>query len=316
MPNNFPLQIQDLAFNVRGHALRLPNNVPAVPTYVHAKKGSTFPYTNMIDSPRSTIEFNEKELQDRAPFSCDKYLHIGYVPRDYNPRLHTKDAINSMRPGAVGIVRPNNGDILDWDENNPKSWPLVAVAKMSETAQDVVLTFVLLNPNSDICTPYQISHDKIFYLAPFRNNATSLKDRQLQWKQLVKRYTAVTQPIPNPQTNGSLLTKFTTIPDYADNGGHYDDDNFTDADAQQLSKDLLRFVPPVHCTPIQLIHIRMGLVESRTTISQNKLSPFLRQACYKLDHHEEAFREGDIQCIDLAYIVEKAAATVDRVLGV
>jgi hypothetical protein len=215
-------QIPELAFNNAARAFRHPEGFGNDAIYLNAKEVSIISYKKtMAAAPpeshaksRLALPFTDKELEQDPPSGLCKYLLVGWVPQNNTQPNATEPEIKHAIP--VGNTWPSKEEeIITFDIYDTDNLPLMAVVKVTEDdTRAFTATYVLLRQHDDVCSPYTIVADEVYYLSMFRDQSTTKYSRQTNWNRLARKYavaqnkktSAAEQLAMTPQENTALGT--------------------------------------------------------------------------------------------------------------
>jgi len=206
------VQITDLSFNNAGRAFQHPPGFDEGPTYLNAKEVNSKTYKKALAGAtpdnhaksRVAISLTERELLQDPPAGLYRYLLVGWVPQNTNSE---PEATKGKHGGIVGITRPSKDDIITFDTNNIDNLPLMAVVEMTDNENETSTpSFVLLHQYNDVCTPYTVGADEIYYLSIFRDHSTAKHTRKANWNRLVRKF-ALAQDTKVPTAKQAVLRR-------------------------------------------------------------------------------------------------------------
>lgn len=179
---------KDLAFTYKGWVLedkmvdRRPNEI------ITAQFTSTTRFTTVVQryfkwgnsNPKLSRDPSVYTKEELAPPGADtmSYLVVGYISwRDAAPYYRINVDTATICRGIIGHDRPQQG-IKSW---NRTEFPLLVVTPIPSPVNDGLPKFyALLNPQSDLCTPFEINMDKslgIYWRWEFRSNSRYIARR-------------------------------------------------------------------------------------------------------------------------------------------
>lgn len=373
-----PVQIKELSFSNAGRAFEHPPGFDDQLTYLNARENSSKTYQKVIGATlpdgcaksRLALGLTEKEIQPELPTGLLKFLLVGWVPQS---TAAASDIPKGKHGRAVGLTRPPSGSIIRFDPADIDSLPLLAVVKVTDTEHETTTqVYVLLHQSHDVCTPYTVGADDVYYLSHFRDGTTARHNRKGNWNRLIRKFAftpgtnvpsakqtvlqhAQDQAKPVLPPTMSLKTGIEALiatksrskePQCLD--GHKtllsaaDDDlvrapptntalhkfanlgtansqPFTEAEANDVVKDLIAMVPG--CEP-NTEHVRAlgrGLQLAELDIEYAQLHPFIFEGLFRIQEVfgsvevDPALHDDETQT--LSRIVRETHDTVQRILG-
>lgn len=187
-------QIQDLAFNFVGYPLEDGSGERDKHQIILARDKTSKNWMEMVhkaqdasdEDPvyRSSMDFTLREQNIASPQAgTAKFLVVGYAKPLLDKKYRTLDKDKGKPRQAVGLTRPDEGDVLPWeDEAFPTCY---VVTPVHDTPPEQIQLYVLLCPKSQLCTPYQIAKDDVFYRYEYRDGSTSVALRRRSWNHVV-----------------------------------------------------------------------------------------------------------------------------------
>ncbi|CAI6329413.1 unnamed protein product [Periconia digitata] len=198
-------QIVDLCFNLGGRAFRQPEEFSTEnPIYINAKGPSSTIYKTALSRARKptqaksrvTISLFAEEKQDEPPTGLFKYLLIGWVPMSILEENKSETGTKRSYGTMVGLERPKDNDIIEYDHDDVDNFPMMAVVKLnSDENQLSTRCYVLMHQEDGTCTSYAVSADDVFYMSMYRDETSSKKDRKGNWNRLVNKFALQQTPI-------------------------------------------------------------------------------------------------------------------------
>jgi hypothetical protein len=205
-------QIEDLSFTHEGRAFQHPTEgFEGGPIFINAQKPSSKSYKKVLTGDplegfaksRVSIALTNKETQSEPPPDLYKFMLVGWVPQG-------KTDIEAPKPihgGVVGTTRPPTHQIIRFDPEDTDNLPLLAVVKRTQDQHETsITTYVLLHQRDDVCSPFVVNADEVYYLFLFRDNSTANNKRKGNWNRSVARY-AVAPNTEAPTQRQSILRR-------------------------------------------------------------------------------------------------------------
>jgi hypothetical protein len=205
-------QIKELSFTQSGGAFQHPTEgFEGGPVFINAQKPSSKLYKKVLaeDPPeghaksRFSISLTDRETQSEPSPGLYKFMLVGWVPQG-------KTNIDVPKPKygvVVGTTRPPANQIIRYDPEDTDDFPLMAVVKRTEDPNETsTRTYVLLYQRDDVCSPFVVNSDEVYYLCLFRDNSTANKNRKSNWNRNVARY-AVAPNTKAPTQRQSILRR-------------------------------------------------------------------------------------------------------------
>jgi hypothetical protein len=128
---------------------------------------------------------------------------VGWVPQG-------KTNIEAPKPkhgGVVGTTRPPAHLIIHFDPEDTDNLPLMAVVKRTEEPNETSMKiYVLLHQRDNVCSPFVVNADEVYYLCLFRDNSTANNKRKGNWNRNVATY-AVAPNTEAPTQRQSILRR-------------------------------------------------------------------------------------------------------------
>ena len=188
-------QVEDLCFNIYGHAFEHPEDHRAEVVLITANKASSTPFRKALETikkqspPESRESFKLTERETSLPDpGLSSYLLVGWVPAELNAE-HRRMSKEVAKQKPVGVKRPKT--LLQFDDDN---LPFMVVTPVTDHKPYSVKLYALLYLKGGVCTPYSVGQKDVFYLPQYRDNTTS-KDRGPTWNRLVLKASVRLQTI-------------------------------------------------------------------------------------------------------------------------
>jgi hypothetical protein len=187
--------IQELSFSHSGRAFEHPPGFDNGPIFLNARPINSKACKRILqaeppeDCPklRVSISLTEKEKQQNPPPGASKYLLVGWVLPDFK----AKDG-KAGHGAIVGNQRPPEDEITVFDADDTDNIPLMAVVEVTNDQDETkTSTYVLLHQQDDLCTPYIVGADEVYYLPLFRDNTTAKISRKRNWNIMVAKHSVV-----------------------------------------------------------------------------------------------------------------------------
>lgn len=190
-------QLKEYAFTIKGHIMHDPyphDTAEIISCY--SKQAS--PFRDVIkqsllrtpeeqqDHPvfRPDNDFTPRELA-KLEIGLKKYVIVGYASRHKIEHLNVQSKgshVKKQKP--LGVELPDDPALIHrWDDKEP---PCYVVAEIINRKPYSIQLWCLLNPSNQLCTPYTIGQDEVFYRHEFRDSTTNIKDRGPNWNKKVE----------------------------------------------------------------------------------------------------------------------------------
>lgn len=195
------VQLKDWVFNTAGHGFVAPiqfsNQI--ILAYdvnsTHMTNAIGQMTTQGVEEPyRESLLLTPRELGEQEP-GLFKYIIVGFIPKEFDKKIHGKAASSKQGPPAGTVVPPEPVKVT--------KIPMMAVVKVTENLQQPLKYWALLKPKDGLCTPYAAGQDRIFFFSSFRSNVGNVKERGGAWSAQViaaaTSFAAVPKPLSEKQ---------------------------------------------------------------------------------------------------------------------
>ncbi|KAK7897410.1 hypothetical protein LTR67_005299 [Exophiala xenobiotica] len=196
-------QITDIAFNWVGKAMQDKSDPDRVPhEVIVARDHTTTNWGDIVktqDTPgrkrkrassaasapppyrtSMTLTMREQNIEAAPQAGTSHYLIVGYAKPGLDGSYKTQDSNKQI----IGLERPET--ILPWEDTDHPTCYVVTPILDEQPAQ--LKYFVLLRPENDLCTPFNIAFADIFFRHEFRDETPNATKRKTTWKDLVAKH--------------------------------------------------------------------------------------------------------------------------------
>ena len=183
-------QIQHQAFNLAGKAMEDKSGDRDQHQVIIARAITTKNWSDVIkkDAAEQTVfrvdmEFTLREQEvNVTPVGTQQFLVVGYAKAYLDKKYRTQD--KGITKQVVGIYESQ--DPLPWkDDQNPTCY---AVTPILDNVPDQLKYYVLLEPANELCTPYVLSKEDIFYRFEYRDTEPNIRKRASSWRDKIAQH--------------------------------------------------------------------------------------------------------------------------------
>jgi hypothetical protein len=165
---------------------------------------------------------------------------------------------------------------------------MLVVIATTEIELEGVRLWALIKLTNDLCAPYQLGHENVFYRHEFRDATTRYAYRCPAWNRLVQEHSvragvAKEEPTDGQLTASSAGVQVTKNPSLK---AFMNGDRLKKSQAEGLLSQVKAWdIPGI--SEIRIYALSRGLHEAGLVLSRRSVGPFLVEGCWRLGHTED-----------------------------
>ncbi|KAI1622783.1 hypothetical protein EDD37DRAFT_667558 [Exophiala viscosa] len=189
-------QVKDLAFNIFGKAIKDKSGERDEHQVIIARNPSSSHWNDLIKQnqtsgaqgppifrPSMNFTLREQSTDSALQPGTARFLVVGYAKPSLDKKYKSMDGITKQ---VVGVHGPSH--VLTWDDDEYRT--CYVVTPIQEQQPNQLKCYALLMPENELCTPYALAKDDIFYRHEYRNTEKSVKARRSSWSKKIAQHSA------------------------------------------------------------------------------------------------------------------------------